>query len=165
MKKSIFVLLFLGLFTLSFSNAPKETTKNLKESDAIVWQSNYDDAVKLAKKKKKPMLVFFTGSDWCGPCKLLHVDLFENKEFIEFSNKNLILYKADFPRKVDGITPEQKLKNNELKNKFSIAGFPTVIIINSNDEVLGKQVGYSKSQTIDPHMKTFQSAVDKFKNK
>jgi thioredoxin-related protein len=163
MTKSIYALFFLGLITLSFSNYPNETNKNRKENDEIVWQSNYDDAVKLAKKKKKLLLVFFTGSDWCGPCKMLHVDLFENKEFIEFSSKNFILYKADFPRKVDVITPEQKLKNNELKNKFSIAGFPTIIIINSNDEVLGKQVGYGRSQSIDPHMNTFKSAIEKFK--
>jgi len=65
MTKSIYAILFLGLITLSFSNYPKETNKSRKENDEIVWQSNYDDAVKLAKKKKKLLLVFFTGSD-CG---------------------------------------------------------------------------------------------------
>ena len=107
--------------------------------------------------------MFFTGSDWCGPCKMLHADLFDNEEFIKYANKNLILYKADFPRKESNITDAQKLKNNELKSKFNIAGFPTVILLNSKGEILGKQVGYSRTQGSENHKKTIEDAIKNYK--
>ena len=87
MKNSLLILLFLGLTSFAFVTIPNDKTK---ETNTLTWQTNYDDAVKLAKKKKKPLLVFFTGSDWCGPCKMLHADLFENEEFITLANKELI---------------------------------------------------------------------------
>ncbi len=163
MKKSIFALLIIGLISMSFYDAPMISTAEIGNNEHEIWQSDYDASVKLAKKKKRPLLVFFTGSDWCGPCKILHADLFDTPEFAEFAGKNIILYKADFPRRTDtGLTEAQKAKNNELKNKFSVPGFPTVILLNSKGEVIGKQVGYSRTQTTEPHMKTIKDAIAKY---
>ena len=44
------------------------------------------------------MLIFFTGSDWCGPCKMLVEDFFESDKFKEIAEKEFVLYEADFPR-------------------------------------------------------------------
>ena len=33
------------------------------------WMPNYKKALKKSKKERKPVLIYFTGSDWCGPCK------------------------------------------------------------------------------------------------
>ena len=164
MKKSILSLLILAIVSFAFTTQGQKKKTTLKEKEiSINWQSDYDEAFKLAQKKKKPLLVFFTGSDWCGPCKMLHADLFDNEEFIKYANKNLILYKADFPRKESNITDAQKLKNNELKSKFNIAGFPTVILLNSKGEILGKQVGYSRTQGSENHKKTIEDAIKNYK--
>ena len=32
------------------------------------WQTNYDEALALAKNENKPIVLVFSGSDWCGPC-------------------------------------------------------------------------------------------------
>lgn len=164
MKKSILSLLILAIVSFAFTTQGQKKKTTLKEKEiSINWQSDYDEAFKLAQKKKKPLLVFFTGSDWCGPCKMLHADLFDNEEFIKYANKNLILYKADFPRKETNITDAQKLKNNELKSKFNIAGFPTVILLDSKGEILGKQVGYSRTQGSENHKKTIEDAIKNYK--
>ena len=34
----------------------------------IKWQNDMTQAAELAKKEKKPILILFTGSDWCPPC-------------------------------------------------------------------------------------------------
>ncbi len=164
MKKSILSFLFLGMISFSFVSTPKEKLDKENDANVLTWQTSYDDAVKLAKKKKKPLLVFFTGSDWCGPCKMLHADLFENEEFITLANKKLILYKADFPRNGGSVvTPEQKLKNSELQSKYGVGGFPTVIVLNSKNEVIGKQVGYNRKQTTTYHLKMINDAIVNYK--
>jgi len=164
MKKSILSFLFLGMISFSFVPTPKEKIDKENDANVLTWQTSFDDAVKLAKKKKKPLLVFFTGSDWCGPCKMLHADLFENEEFITLANKKLILYKADFPRNGGSVvTPEQKLKNSELQSKYGVGGFPTVIMLNAKNEVIGKQVGYNRKQTTTYHLKMINDAIEKYK--
>lgn len=163
MKKSIFLIILLGFISTAFSDITDIKAIEKKDKNEIIWQSDYDAAIKLAKKKKKTVLIYFTGSDWCGPCIQLHKDLFDTKEFSEIATKNLILYKADFPRKTDsGITEVQKIKNNELKSQFQVPGFPTVILLNSKGEVIGKQIGYNKAQTTEPHMKTIKDAIEKY---
>ncbi|MBT8187760.1 MAG: thioredoxin family protein, partial [Croceitalea sp.] len=49
--------------------------------DNVQWLTDYDLAMGEALLKKKNVLVYFTGSDWCGPCKMLKKDLFATKEF------------------------------------------------------------------------------------
>lgn len=164
MKNSILSFLFLCMISFAFVSIPKVNLDKEKDANVLTWQTSFDDAVKLAKKKKKPLLVFFTGSDWCGPCKMLHADLFENEEFITLANKKLILYKADFPRNGGSVvTPEQKLKNSELQSKYGVGGFPTVIMLNAKNEVIGKQVGYNRKQTTTNHLKMINDAIEKYK--
>ena len=72
-----------------------------------VWQVNASEATWLtdlpkaqaqAKAEKKIVLMDFTGSDWCPPCKALHKNVFSTQEFQEYAAKNLVLVEVDFPR-------------------------------------------------------------------
>jgi len=161
MKKSFYLLLIIGFISVAFTSIPNKQFSQNSKSDELKWEANYEDAVKLAKKKKKPLLVFFTGSDWCGPCKMLHADLFENEEFIKLASKNLILYKADFPRKIV-LEKEVVAKNESLRMKYQVPGYPTVILFNSKDEVIGKQIGYSRVQTTEAHLNMVKEAIEKY---
>ena len=42
----------------------------------VKWAKDYNDGISIAKKQNKPMLVYFTGSDWCKPCVKLKKDFF-----------------------------------------------------------------------------------------
>ena len=148
MKKSFYLLLFLSAVSLSFSfNEPSSETQELN------WVSDFDHALKLAKKSDKPLLVFFTGSDWCGPCKLLEKDFFESTEFQNVAKNDLILYKADFPRRRDLVSAEQKKRNAELQHKYGVRGYPTIIILNGNGNILERQVGYNRNFGAEEHFK------------
>jgi thioredoxin-related protein len=134
------VLIFCSLIVFSSVYAQSESkiaTVNVN------WETNYTKAVKIAKKTKKPILIFFTGSDWCGPCKMLTADFFETSKFKTIASKNLVLYEANFPRNHDLVTNNQKSNNNKLKLKYQVNSFPTVIIINSNGKVIGKRHSYN----------------------
>lgn len=38
------------------------------EAQELKWETDINKAIKVSNKTKKPMLLFFTGSDWCGWC-------------------------------------------------------------------------------------------------
>ena len=126
MKKLILSLLLLATIT-----ARAEVT----------WLTDLDAAKAKGVKENKPVLVDFTGSDWCPPCIQLHKVVFESAEFAAVASK-YVLVELDYPRKTPQ-APELKAKNAELSKKFGISGFPTVLLIDAKSgEVFGKTVGF-----------------------
>lgn len=121
------------------------TQLNAQEKVALNWIADFENAKAIAKEQNKPILIFFTGSDWCGLCKMLKADYFKTKNFQELATKNLILYKADFPRRTDIVSPAQKLVNETLDKKYSKTRgarvFPTIVMIDAS----GKEISFIES--------------------
>lgn len=106
------------------------------------WLTDLDKAQAKAKEEKKLVLMDFTGSDWCPPCKALHSKVLTSKEFVDFANENLVLVMVDFPQQKK-LPAEQTKANEELAKRFKIEGFPTIVVLDSNGKELSKDVGYS----------------------
>ena len=99
------------------------------------WITDYEGAFILAKIEGKHVLINFTGSDWCGWCKRLDREVFSQAEFKEYAEENLVLLKLDFPRR----TPqprEVKIANQAYARRFSVRGYPTILIAASNQKVV-----------------------------
>ena len=110
------------------------------------WLTDLAKAQEKAKAEKKMVLVDFTGSDWCPPCKALHKNVLTSEEFEKFAKDNLVLVEIDFPQNKPQ-TPEQKKANKELAKKHQVTGYPTVIVFDAAGKELSKKVGYDKSVT------------------
>jgi protein disulfide-isomerase len=82
-------------------------------------------ALEISKKSKKPLFLFFTGSDWCGWCIRLQKEVFKTPEFAKWAKDNVILVELDFPRSTPQ-QPEIKKQNAELQQIFAVQGYPTV---------------------------------------
>lgn len=109
------------------------------------WQRSYTDAVALAQNEDKPIILIFSGSDWCAPCIKLDRTIWQSQDFKAHARDNYVLYKADFPRKKANQLPEKiKIENQRLADIFNPEGhFPLVLILNKDQKVLGK-TGYQK---------------------
>jgi protein disulfide-isomerase len=83
----------------------------------------------------------FNGSDWCPPCKALRKNVLDSQTFLDFAKDNLVLVDVDFPHHKQQ-TEEQKKANQALSDKFSIEGYPTVIVLDASGKQLKKMVGY-----------------------
>jgi thioredoxin-related protein len=105
------------------------------------WYTDLDEAKAVAAKENKPLLVDFTGSDWCGYCIKLHAEVFDKPEFAEFA-KGYVLVELDFPNKKPQ-PAEEKAKNKATQAKFGVSGFPTVLLLDAKTgEAYGRQSGY-----------------------
>lgn len=106
------------------------------------WLTNFEEAKALALKEGKPLLLDFTGSDWCPPCKALHKNVFSTEEFAKEASTKYVLVELDFPR-TKQLAPELKAQNSELQKKYAITGYPTVLLVDpKNGEVFGRSVGF-----------------------
>lgn len=88
------------------------------------WTTDLDKAFEKAKIEKKPVLVEFTGSDWCPPCIAMRKNVFSTKEFVTAASKKYILVELDFPKG----DPAVAEKNQPFAEKYKIEGFPTVVL-------------------------------------
>ena len=105
------------------------------------WGTDYNAAMAQAKAQNKRVLLDFTGSDWCGYCKLLDKEVFTEQSFKDFADKNYIEVTVDFPQEKQ-LPDDLQKQNNDLKDKFNIEGFPTLIVLSADGKELGRQTGY-----------------------
>jgi len=106
-----------------------------------LWSTDYEASIKKAAAENRMVLLEFTGSDWCPPCKMQAKEVFDQPEFEKFAEENLVPVKLDFPRR-SGQDPETRAANQALAEKFDIEGFPTVILLDSKGIELAREVGY-----------------------
>ena len=77
------------------------------------WILDFDEAQVKAVEQDKNILLVFQGSDWCVPCMKLEKNIWESDEFIKYSQENLILVKADFPKKKSNKLSKAQMDKNE----------------------------------------------------
>lgn len=145
-----YLFLFLILPVLNFAQADKTVVVSNQ------WLTNYETAMNTAETSNKNVLIYFTGSDWCPPCKMLKTDLFDSAEFASFSQSYVLLY-IDIPMNKDILTPEQLAHNKELSSKMNKKGsVPLLKILNKKGKVLDKYVGYSMNGDTHYHIELLE---------
>jgi len=95
------------------------------QAQELKWETDINKAISASNKTKKPMLLFFTGSDWCGWCIRLQKEVLKTPEFAAWAKKNVVLVELDYPRSKPQ-TDAIKNQNNGLQQTFGIQGFPTI---------------------------------------
>lgn len=107
-------------------------------SSSIDWLYDFEKAKAKAQQQKQPILVVFSGSDWCKPCIRFDEQVINSTIFKDYATKELTLLKVDFPRKnKNKLSKSQQAHNNQLAEKYNPRGeFPLVLLLDKNGKVL-----------------------------
>ena len=149
-------IFFLTLFICSFTLG-QEGLDSIPQLD---WIPTYKEALKRAKKEDKPVLIYFKGSDWCGPCKIIERDLFGTEKFIDLAKKELIMLEVDIPRDMTILTPEKLRDNLTVKQKYRVKKFPTLLFVNHRGRKIDVKSGYILTEYYFPFI---QNVIYKYK--
>ena len=126
MKKFLLLLLItLGSFSL--------------QAQELEWHTDINKAIELSQKSKKPMFLFFTGSDWCGWCIRLQKEVFKTPEFTAWAKENVVLVELDFPKRT-AQSDELKQQNGSLARQLQVQAYPTIWFVKVNKGENGKPV-------------------------
>ena len=116
----IFQILAFSIFisTLSFAQG-------------IEFNANdFADAKEKAKAQNK--LIFVDAyTTWCGPCKWMAKNVFTEESVGDYYNNSFVNFKIDM----------EKGEGPELAKKFEITGYPTLIFVNGDGEVMHRSMG------------------------
>ena len=134
MMRLISSFVFLLLFT--------STSVSLAVADDPVWSDSLEQSLKAAAVDGRPVLVKFE-ADWCGPCRLLSKE-FLKPEFEKIHSKCL-LTRVDVDQQA------------ELAQEYGVQNIPTVLLFDSNGQVVAERVGAGK---LDEWVEWFEQAVE-----
>ena len=112
-----------------------------EEADTTVeWRLNIEEAKQAAADKGVPILMVFSGSDWCRPCIQMRQEVWNNAAFQNYAKESLVLLELDFPaRKKNKLSPEQTAHNEVLAEEYNPKGeFPTAVLIGPE----GKEIAH-----------------------
>lgn len=137
---------------------PASPALTLKSAEKTKWLTSFSEAKTQASKRKVPILADFSGSDWCGWCIKLDKEVFSKSAFTDYASKNLVLLMVDFPRKKHQ-DAALKQQNEKLSTQFGIEGFPTVLLLDSDGNVLAR-TGYRPGGA-EVYVKHLQDLVQK----
>ncbi len=121
------------------------------------WLTDLPKAEAQAKAENKIVLMDFSGSDWCPGCIELKKKVLDSKEFLAYAAKNVVLVDVDFPDKKPQ-PDDLKKANVELRDKFKVDGYPTLVVLDASGKEIGRQDGYEGTGA-----KEFIAALEKFK--
>ncbi|MFT6863833.1 MAG: thioredoxin-related protein [Akkermansiaceae bacterium] len=142
-------VLFAGAISLAAQTEEAPAAEIVQIDGAKIghWTMNFEAAQKIAAEKKLPLLINFTGSDWCGWSKLMDKGVFAKEAWKKYAAENVLLVTLDFP-KDKTIVPEKHLARNEKrKDQFEVRGFPSYVILESDGETKIGQLGAGKEKT------------------
>lgn len=91
-----------------------------------------EEALTIAKKENKYILLVFSGSDWCQPCIRFDKNILQHNTFKEYSKKKLVVLKCDFPQRKQ-LAPDLLKQNEALAEKYNANGdFPALILLDQS---------------------------------
>lgn len=100
------------------------------DTDSENWHDDINEAIAATKENGKDLLLLYTGSDWCPPCKQLESEVFAGDGFIDEAKANFEFVVFDFPKQKQ--LAEKTVKQNQAwAAKFGVEGYPTVILVDS----------------------------------
>ncbi|MCZ6691542.1 MAG: thioredoxin family protein [Planctomycetota bacterium] len=95
---------------------------------SVKFLHDFEKAEKMAKKKGKILLVDFE-TTWCGPCAMMD-------KYVYSADKLVAAAKDYVCVKVDGDI------RKDLKKRFVVTRYPTLILLDPHGEEIGRRVGY-----------------------
>lgn len=105
------------------------------------WTRSFEEAKEIAAKEGKSILMEFTGSDWCPPCKALHKNVLSQDAF-QTVKEDYVLLVLDNPRDKSLVTPAEQEQYRQLSSKFQVRGVPSIFLADQKGRPFHFQSGY-----------------------
>ncbi len=115
-------------------------------SEGTAWFHDFDKGRAIALEQGKPMLIVFTGSDWCQWCQKLDAALLSQDAFVDELSNLAVMVELDFPRRKKLPIRQQRV-NRMVFEKLGIKSFPTVLLYDPMEEHEHWRHGYRAVET------------------
>ena len=147
-------LTFVLLLGVAISNYAQE----------IEWMTMNEALEAQEENPKKIFMDVYTS--WCGPCKLLDKNTFQNKDVVNFINENFyaVKFNAEGTEEVDyqdftytnpNHDPNRKGRNSQhlFAHALKISGYPSMVFFDEESNVIAPVTGYHTPKDLEIYLK------------
>lgn len=129
-----FIALLISFLSLHLQPANPNTTID-SETGIVFFQGTWAEVMAEAAKQNK--LIFVDAyAVWCGPCKWMTANVFNQASVGEFYNKNFINYKFDMERG----------EGKTFARNFRITAYPTLVYTDAQGKEVFRSLGAKNSE-------------------
>lgn len=147
MKKQIKIIALLLAITLGLSSSVYALDALKKGVEPGKWTQDLTAATEYANDNDLPIMIMFTGSDWCYWCKVMDGSVFQGNGFFDWAKDNMVLVAINFPRDKSMVPLEYQIRNQQLGKEFKIRGVPSYIFLKPNGKTEIGRLGAGKDKT------------------
>lgn len=97
----------------------------------LVWLENVEQAVQQARAEHKSVLASFLGPDWDASSRAVREEVLHTPAFAEYAAKRFVCVEIRFPG-LQPLSPERCKYNTDLKNRFQVGTYPSLILLDAN---------------------------------
>jgi len=156
MKKGILLILAIFIFSLT-----------AKAQGEINWMTMNEALAAQAKSPKKIMMDAYT--NWCGPCKMLDKNTFQNADVAKYINENYyaVKFNAEGNEEVtyknqeftnpsyDATKANSRNASHQLSQALQITAYPTIVFFDEKGDILVPLPGYKTPTQLELYLKLF----------
>ncbi len=143
----IFLLITIPLILTSSADVLGQK-KGRAKSIELRW-TKLETAVKTAAEQDKPVMVDVY-TDWCGWCKKMDKEVFNNPDVAEALDRMFTLAKVNGESRESITYKGQKTDGFGIVQGFGIRGYPALIFLDSKGDVLTIIPGYIDAENFLP---------------
>lgn len=126
MKKVISIFLFFASILV------------FAQGEGIHFQDHLSFSELLKKAKEEKKIIFIDAfASWCGPCKQMARDIFPAPSVKDYFNTNFVNARFDM----------EKGEGRDIARKYGVGSYPTFLFLNSEGEIVGREMGYMEADT------------------
>ena len=107
---------------------------------SATWSTDYAQAWNEAQSSGRPLMILFTGSDWCSYCQRLEREVLETPEFSEWAGEQYVMFKSDELRRAPQ-AEDVRRENQALQAKYRVNSFPTIVGVDPQGQEISR-MGY-----------------------
>ncbi len=118
------------------------------------WEESETIAKQRSVREGKPLLIWFTDSSISPMCKALSQELFSTNDFGNWATEKLVRLRVDSnveikDSELDGDSADNRkieIKGYiaELKKRYKVLGYPSLVLLSPSGEVVGRYRGYKR---------------------
>lgn len=155
--------LLIVVLLASFKPIPKEV------ANKINWVT-IEEAIALQKTAPKK-IIMDVYTNWCGPCKMLDKNTFQNEDVANYVNEHFYAVKFNAEGNDNVIYKDKTYGNpnydatkanrrnsaHEFSRYLKVNAYPTMVFFDEEANYITPVTGYLKPQQLELYLKLFQS--------